>query len=132
MNTNLPLFFAPNRVWRLYTGGLLLDRFTGAANESDSHLPEEWLASTVLANNGQHSLRSDEGLARIIVDKAEGPSLMELLLSYGEEILGKKHYAKYRQSTAVLCKYLDSNVILMRIPLADSSIRHLVRLNPGI
>ena len=79
MNTNLPLFFAPNRVWRLYTGGLLLDRFTGAANESDSHLPEEWLASTVLANNGQHSLRSDEGLARIIVDKAEGPSLMELL-----------------------------------------------------
>jgi len=114
MNTNQPLFFAPNRVWRLYTGGVLLDRFLGTINESDNHLPEEWLASTVLANNGEHTLRSDEGLARIFIDNKVGPSLQELLINHGEEILGKQHYSKYGQTTAVLCKYLDSAI---RLPI---------------
>lgn len=114
MNINQPLFFAPNRVWRLYTGGALLDRFTGASKELDNHLPEEWLASTVCANNGEHALRSDEGLARIVIDGKEGPSLQELLKSSGTQILGQKHFLKYKQNTAVLCKYLDSAI---RLPI---------------
>lgn len=114
MELEQPLFFAPNRVWRLYTGGLLLDRFTGVTKENDSHLPEEWLASTVYANNGEHSLRPNEGLARIMIEDQEGPKLLDLLKSDGAKILGQKHFSKYGNNTAVLCKYLDSAV---RLPI---------------
>ena len=109
-----PLFFAPNRVWRLYTGGLLLDQFTGRSNGLDGHLPEEWLASTVYANNGEHSLGPEEGLTSVLINDQKGPSLLELLKSNGNTILGRKHYTKYGNNTAVLCKYLDSAV---RLPI---------------
>ncbi len=114
MDLNQPMFFAPNRVWRLYTGGLLLDRFIGNNQEADSHLPEEWLASTVLANNGEHSLHPNEGLARVLINGEEGPLLLDLLSHYGDQILGNKHFRKYGNNTAVLCKYLDSAI---RLPI---------------
>lgn len=114
MELNQPLFFSPNRVWRLYTGGLLLGRFRGAENESDGHLPEEWLASTVYASNGEHSLDPEEGLAHVITGESVSTTLLELLKGYGEQILGKKHFSKYGNNTAVLCKYLDSEI---RLPI---------------
>ncbi len=114
MELNQPLFFASNRVWRLYTGGMLLDRFRGAKNENDGHLPEEWLASTVYASNGEHSMGPEEGLAQVITGDSESGTLLELLKTYGEQILGKKHFSKYGNNTAVLCKYLDSEI---RLPI---------------
>jgi len=114
MNLDQPLFFSPNRVWRLYTGGLLLDRFSGAEEEIDGHLPEEWLASTVRANNGEHSLGPDEGLSSVLINGQKGPTLSDLLSNSGATILGQKHYKKYGNNTAVLCKYLDSAV---RLPI---------------
>lgn len=53
MKFDSPVFFSQNRVWRLYTGGALLEQFEGNTNPGDSHFPEEWLASTVCANNGE-------------------------------------------------------------------------------
>ena len=114
MNLAQPLVFAPNRVWRLYTGGQLLDRFKAIDPAVDDHLPEEWLASTVCANNGEHALRADEGLGRVMLLDQPGPTLEALLQEQGVEILGKNHFAKYGANPAVLCKYLDSAI---RLPI---------------
>jgi mannose-6-phosphate isomerase len=114
MKYDQPLLFAPNRVWRLYTGGLLLDEFTGTKDGSDGHFPEDWLASTVMAKNGEHSQAADEGLAKVITGGKAPVSLQEILTGYGASILGSRHYSKYGANTAVLCKYLDSAV---RLPI---------------
>ena len=45
------LKFLPNRVWRVYRGGACLDRLRGIANPADGSFPEEWIASTVAAQN---------------------------------------------------------------------------------
>jgi mannose-6-phosphate isomerase len=114
MKYDQPLLFAPNRVWRLYTGGMLLDEFTGKKDGSDGHFPEDWLASTVMAKNGEHSQAPDEGLAKVIADGKDSVSLQEILTRNGTSILGSRHYSKYGANTAVLCKYLDSAV---RLPI---------------
>jgi mannose-6-phosphate isomerase len=112
---NYPVFFAHERVWRCYTGGMLLDRFVGRTPELDGHLPEDWLASTVRAANGVHSQGLEEGLAHTILpDGRRGPLLSELLLLHAEDIIGMKHIAKFGKDAAVLCKYLDSSI---RLPL---------------
>ena len=43
--------FSPNRVWRSYVGGKTLDYLQKAENPTDTHFPEEWIASTVQAVN---------------------------------------------------------------------------------
>ena len=45
-----PVFFERNRVGRVYTGGKLFHEFFGDAPE-DGFLPEEWIASSVVALN---------------------------------------------------------------------------------
>jgi len=51
-----PVFFEPNRVWRCYLGGKLLDKFTRNGDGADNHFPEDWLASTTIAQNGPNQL----------------------------------------------------------------------------
>lgn len=112
---NQPLFFAPNRVWRCYLGGVLLDRFTGAEEETDGYEPEDWLASTVQAVNGEHSKGPDEGLARVLnADGSAGEKLVDLVAEHGEALLGREHVAAYGPQLGVLCKFLDSAV---RLPI---------------
>jgi mannose-6-phosphate isomerase len=94
-----PLFFQPNRVWRCYTGGMLLDQFVGNPNPKDDYFPEDWLASTTLAHNGEHQQHPDEGLARIrMPDGSAGPLFKDIL----------------PEGIDVLCKFLDSSV---RLPI---------------
>ncbi len=109
-----PAFFAPNRVWRCYRGGLLLDRFLGRESDVDGHLPEEWLASTTAAENGERSLGPHEGLSRIrLADGTAGPLLRDAL---GDERI------------AVLCKFLDSAV---RLPIQCHPDRAFARAHYG-
>ena len=110
---NRPIFFQPNRVWRAYTGGALLEGFAGGAAGQDGHFPEDWLASTVRAVNPGHSQGPDEGLARTLTaDGGPGPLLAELLAEHGRAVLGPLHAARYGADLALLCKYLDSSVRL--------------------
>jgi mannose-6-phosphate isomerase len=103
------LFFQPNRVWRCYTGGALLDRFLGHETPTDTHLPEEWLASCVLAVNGDHTLGPEEGLSRVRVDGMEsGPLLRNIIEANPKTYLGDA------SQMTLLCKYLDSAV---RLPI---------------
>ncbi len=106
-----PLFFLPNRVWRCYTGGALLDKFVGGRS-GDGHFPEDWLASTVKASNGVHSTGQNEGVAEIVGENGEKELLSDVLEKCGTDILGQKHFNKFGLTTGVLCKYLDSSVRL--------------------
>ena len=113
MRLDEPIIFAPNRVWRCYAGGALLDRFVGNRPEADGHKPEDWLASTVRALNGEHSQGPDEGLARTLqADGKPGPLLAELAADHAEALFGPKHVARFGTSMGLLCKYLDSAVRL--------------------
>lgn len=110
-----PIFFAPNRVWRCYTGGKLLDAFVGAGDGRDDYFPEDWLASVTRAINGEHSQGPDEGLARTLTaDGRPGPLFSELIERDAEALLGAAHVARYGKTAALLCKYLDSAV---RLPI---------------
>lgn len=115
MNLVDPIFFVPNRVWRCYTGGLLLDEFVGNASPEDAHFPEDWLASMVQAVNGEHSQGPEEGLARV-ADAAgnPGPLLRDMVTTHAEALLGPGHVACFGPDMALLCKYLDSAV---RLPI---------------
>ena len=96
---NKPIFFQPNRVWRCYTGGVLLDRFVGNPEPKDNHFPEDWLASTTVAVNAEHQQSPTEGVSRVrMPDGSDGPLFNEILPS----------------GTNVLCKFLDSAV---RLPI---------------
>lgn len=122
---NLPIFFMPNRVRRRYAGGLLLDQLAGIAQPHDADCPEDWLASTTRALNGERSQGADEGLARVRnQDGTPGALLADLIARDPHAYLGlpdrplKKspptNPAADSPGLSILCKYLDPAV---RLPI---------------
>lgn len=108
-----PIFFEPNRVWRCYTGGVLLDRFVGDGPGKDDYFPEDWLASVTRAINGEHSQGPEEGLAKIAApDAMTGEVFERVLTGRAGDLLGDAHVETFGQTAALLCKYLDSAVRL--------------------
>ena len=108
-----PLLFQPNRVWRCYTGGALLDRFLGVESPADGNFPEEWLASTTTAVNGARQQNAEEGLSRIrLADGSDGPLLRDLIAADPRGCLGPG--ADSADGLGVLCKFLDSSI---RLPI---------------
>lgn len=98
---NTPIFFERNRVGRVYTGGMLFGDFLGD-EPVDGYLPEEWVASAVVANNTV--MRSPrEGVSKIL---GSDMYFDELLEKYREECLGKNGVFR------ILVKYLDSAIRL--------------------
>ena len=106
-----PFKFKRNRVHRVYLGGALIDELRNEA-PVDTHLPEDWIASTVEANNPQVDIKN-EGLSTAII---EGKEILftELIKKHSEEILGKKHLEKIGKELGILTKFLDSAI---RLPL---------------
>lgn len=108
-----PVFFCPNRVWRCYTGGALIDKFAGKERGRDGQFPEDWLASTTVAQNGPHQQSRQEGLSRVrMADGSAGPLLKDLIRAAPLKCLGPD--AKPADGVGVLCKLLDSAV---RLPI---------------
>ncbi len=117
--------FAPNRVWRSYLGGKTLDRLQSITNPTDSHFPEEWIASSVQAvNPGRES--HIEGVSKALI-ASNGANFLELVKSDPDYFLGPKHTQKYGKNTMVLVKYLDSAVRLhfQAHPTAEFAQQHL-------
>lgn len=110
----LPLKLMENRVWRLYTGGFLLDRFLGKRFCADEHFPEDWVGSAIVANNPNRTKNVHEGLSHVCSPGGEIQSLASLLKQNSEGILGAKHTEKYGMNLGVLIKLLDS---AMRLPI---------------
>ncbi len=98
---NKPVFFERNRVGRVYIGGKLFGDFLGD-EPVDGYLPEEWVASAVVANNTV--MRSPrEGVSKIL---GSDMYFDELLKKHPEECLGKSGVFR------ILVKYLDSAIRL--------------------
>jgi mannose-6-phosphate isomerase len=116
----------PNPVWRSYCGGSVLRAFRGQPDTQDDHFPEDWLASTVLARNGENSRGMTEGLSRI-----SGPDnglLIESLQQKPAYWFGSGQESRQGSlSPGVLWKLLDSSVRLQfqAHPEARFARRHL-------
>ena len=101
----------PTRVFRIYRGGYLLEKFRGIKNPQDSDYPEDWILSTVKAM--QPYGISDESISKIKTIK--GIDNLEVLIKhFPEDILGKNYVKKFGNSLNLLVKLLDSSI---RLPL---------------
>jgi mannose-6-phosphate isomerase len=115
----------PNRVWRTYSGGLMLDRMEGRANPADGTFPEDWIGSTTRAIN-PNCEHITEGLARVVFSGGEAV-LADLVAVDTEYFLGATHVKRFGTNPMVLVKYLDSAVRLpfQVHPTVEFSRRHL-------
>ncbi len=110
MNFDKPVLFMPNRVWRAYVGGKLMNKYLYGRDAPDGHFPEDWLGSVTVAKNYVNQQFPEEGLARVKnPDGSEGVFFRDLLKKYPRELVGND-----AGELGVLCKYLDSAV---RLPI---------------
>lgn len=110
-----PFRFVPCRVWRTYKGGAEIDRFEGSDDPSDGSFPEDWIGSTVKANNpGRENII--EGYSEICspVDPDAKIGFKDYLSISGREALGEQHFAIYGSNPGLLVKLLDS---VLRLPI---------------
>ncbi len=97
-----PIKLEPERAWRTYLGGKMIEAFHGRAG-TDSNFPEEWLMSIVSAvNPGRENIV--EGLS----ETREGVTLKSIIEENPKDTLGEKFYQKYGNTTGVLVKLLDA------------------------
>ncbi len=110
---NAPIVLGPNRVWRFYQGGRMIEAFQGTASPKDSLFPEEWVGSTVQASNPGEHFREGEGLA-VVSDGLSAPvTLKQIMDDFPEEILGAAHVATYGSNSGLLVKLLDAAIRLI-------------------
>ena len=102
--------FSPNRAWRTYLGGRILDRMEGKSAPEDTHFPEDWIGSTTVAVNPGESGAND-GLA-LVSAGGKPVFLRELLEQCGGELLGEAHMSTYGPDVRFLLKLLDSAIRL--------------------
>jgi mannose-6-phosphate isomerase len=112
MNPRPPfLFLPPNRVWRTYVGGRVLDGIAGRAHPADGHWPEDWIASATLARNpGDHP--ADEGLSRVPLPDGRQIAFAWLLAQDPEYYLGPAHCRRHGAHPQLLVKFLDPAIRL--------------------
>lgn len=108
-----PLKLLENRVSRIYSGGFLLDCFLDKENQMDSHFPENWLGSTVVAKMSGGSHKGIEGQSQILTSSGQKLNLRSFLQENASEILGDSHIKKYGANPGVLVKLLDSAIRLL-------------------
>lgn len=134
----------PNRVWRTYQGGRTLDALAGSASPSDSHFPEDWIASTTRAiNAGREDIR--EGVSPVTVGGATH-DFATLLARDPEYFLGAAHVAKFGTQPHLLVKLLDPSIRLhfqahptaefarrfLGSPSGKTEAYHILGARPGI
>lgn len=110
---------SPNRVWRTYPGGKMLDEWEQKSEPQDTHFPEDWIGSTTRAENiGREELVA-EGLAVVSSggtdesqsDDGERP-LADLLATDPHYYFGREHARRYGADPRFLLKFLDSAIRL--------------------
>ena len=104
------LTFPPNRVWRTYPGGRVLDALAHAPEPADSHFPEDWIGSVTRAVNPDRET-IEEGLSTARWDGGEA-RFKDLLEAAPDYFLGASHVRRFGPQPMVLVKLLDSAVRL--------------------
>lgn len=108
--TRQPLLLAPNRVFRSYTGGALLEALQGEGHPQDSHFPEEWVGSTTATRLSGRP--PGEGLSRVVTADGRAVTLQSVIAAFPESMLGPVQVAQHGANLGVLCKLLDAAVRL--------------------
>jgi len=103
----LPLRLAPNRVYRFYRGGALIDRFRGTEPPEDTVFPEDWVGSATAAINPPEHSYEGEGLSSVEVG-GKSVTLADLLKERPREVAGSGIVERYGATTALLVKLLDA------------------------
>jgi mannose-6-phosphate isomerase len=115
------ILLPPNRVWRTYPGGKMLDEFARAPSPADSHWAEDWIASTTRAMNPPHASHpihearraTPFGISEVRVGHAPtSRNFAELLASDPEYFLGTTHVKNFGAQPQLLVKFLDSGTRL--------------------
>ena len=100
----------PNRVWRTYQGGRTLDQLAGNEHPTDTHFPEDWVASTTkAANPGREAIL--EGISQVSVE-GHAYDWAELLARQPDHFLGVAHVARFGAQPQLLVKLLDPAIRL--------------------
>jgi|GEM_PF-25866 len=120
---DLPLRLPPNRVYRFYRGGVLMDRFRGAPEPEDTVFPEDWVGSTTAAINPPEHTYAGEGLSSVEIG-GEPAVIADLLAERPEEVAGREIVERYGPTTALLIKLLDAG---SRLPVHVHPTRDLAR-----
>lgn len=110
--TRQPLPLLRNRVYRLWRGGAVLDRFQAQPDPADRNIPEEWVGSTTVSRLPGRP--PDEGLSKVSLPDGSSIVLKNLIDAFPQAMLGGEHVARLGPDLAVLCKLLDS---AMRLPV---------------
>lgn len=123
--TNKLVRFPPNRVWRTYTGGKILDQMQQKEVPEDTHFPEDWIGSTTQAINPDRE-HIFEGISHANVGD-ETIRFDELLALDPKYFLGEAHTNAFDLNPMLLVKFLDSSVRLhfQAHPTAEFAKEHL-------
>ncbi len=112
-----PLFLLPNRVWRTYSGGKMIEKWQGAPDSSvggepftkgDDRFPEDWVGSVVRATNIGREYVTDEGLSKVRLEDGSVVTLQQVICSNPAAYLGQAHVEMFGVTTALLVKVLDA------------------------
>jgi mannose-6-phosphate isomerase len=106
----IPFKFKPNRVKRLYRGGLGLDLLCRKTKVADNNFPEDWIASCIEANTREF-IAPGHGQSICFIGGKEY-SFPKILNEHPKAMLGAAHFNKYGANPGVLTKLLDSAVLL--------------------
>jgi mannose-6-phosphate isomerase len=106
-----PLLIQPNRVWRPFKGGKMLDKWQGKRICEDLQYSEEWIGSVVEARNPTPKL--DEGLSRVKLPNGTEALLKDLIMNEPNRMLGEQHVRRFGAHPSFLVKVLDSYDRLM-------------------
>lgn len=101
-----PLKLKPARVRRNYSGGFLLEQWQKEQNPKDGNMPENWIASTVVART-ENDLKN-EGLSKVDMGCDKEVYLKDIIERNPEGFLGIDHVRNYSSDMAVLVKVIDS------------------------
>lgn len=108
MNTKKGIVrFGPNRVWRTYQGGKVLDLIEGKSEPSDTHFPEDWIGSVVEARNPGRPQKG-EGLSFVKDAKGKAIAFRDLVKQDAAFYLGSGGSGKSQMDSLPLVKFLDS------------------------
>lgn len=102
-----PIPLAPNRIPRFYRGGLMLDRFRGAAGPADGDRPEDWVGSATRAWTSPGTDAPPLGLSSVLVE-GRPTTLEELLREEPEALVGGALLERAGPTLGVLVKLLDA------------------------
>jgi mannose-6-phosphate isomerase len=99
--------FEPNRVWRTYQGGKVLDSIEGKQSSEDSHFPEDWIGSVTEARNPGRE-KMNEGLSFVRDSDGNGILFRDIVCRDPVYFLGENGKVEGRMDALPLVKYLDS------------------------